>query len=198
VVRASWLRWLLLLACLLLVGCGKPAFTLGARERFNLSPTDIRRLQLYTSGEIILRREVSAQESASSDKGLVIRDGTVVEEIVIPMRTPCVALRVEGDFILVGFSRESPARSLWFGIKSRTEDVTPHEERRFELVHLENALDEPPPFEPRYAKGYLLSYNGQQYQIADGKMWDVHLLYDEGSHIQKRVVETPPGWKQAP
>lgn len=190
-------RALLVLLSLPLVSCGKPAFTLGTRERFNLSPVDLRRLQFFTSGEIILRREVPAPESATAGNTLVIRDGALVEEIVIPMRTPCVALRVEGDYILAGFSRESPAKSLWFTVKSRTQDVTPHEDRRFELVHLENPVDEPPPFEPRYAKGYQLTYNGQQYQIADGKMWDVHLLYEEGSHIRKRTTETPPGWKQS-
>lgn len=188
---------LLVVGLLPLTGCSRPAFTLGARERFSLTPGDIRRLQFFTSGEIVLRRELSAQETASSREGLVIRDGTVVEEILIPMRTPCVALRVEGDFLLVGFAHQDPSRSLWFAIKNRSEDTTPHEERRFELVHLENAFDEPGPFEPRYAKGYLLSYGGQKYQIGDGKMWDVHLLYEEGSHIRKHVTETPPGWKQS-
>ena len=197
VSRRGWMTAVLLLATASLAGCGKPAFTMASRERFSLSPADIQRMQFYTSDEIVLRREVPLQESSASCEGLVVRDGSLVEEIIIPMHTPCVALRVEGDFLLVGFAHNNPAKSLWFGVKSRTEDTRPYEERRYELVQLENAPDEPPPFEPRYAKGYLLSYGGNKYQLADGKMWQVHLLFDEGSHIRKRVTESPPGWKQS-
>lgn len=180
----------------LLTGCVRPAFTPGVRERFQFSPEEIRQLQFFTSDEIVLRREVPVQEATPSQQGLTVRGGTVVEEVRIPRHTACVALRVEGDFMLMGFAPDNPAKALWFGLKSREEDEMAHEERQFKLVQLENSLDETP-FEPRYSRGYQLTYNGQNYQIADGKMWDVHLVYEEGSQIRQRTIETPPGWKQA-
>ena len=189
-----WL-WLIAAAAVVLSGCGKPAFTMAVRERYNLAPVDMRRLQFYTSGEIVLRRELPTVQRGTSGNTLLMSDGVVVEEIVIPMKTPGVALRVEGDFLLISFSREHPDRALWFTTKKEGEEVIPLDDKQYTLVHLENGAAEPPPFEPRYSKGYLLSYGGYSYQLADGKMWGVHLLYDEGSFAQKRVVREPPGWK---
>jgi hypothetical protein len=185
----------LLLGAALAAGCGKPAFTLAVRDRYSLGPADMQRLQFFTSGEIVMRREISSQQRASAGNELVVRDGLTVEEVVIPMRTAGVALRAEGDFLLISFSREQPERALWFEAKRRGEELMPLEERRYELVHLENAASEPPPFEPRYSKGYQLTYGGHQYQIADKKMWDVHLLYEEYTASRRRVREEPPGWK---
>jgi hypothetical protein len=185
----------LLLGAALVVGCGKPAFTLAVRDRYSLGPADIQHLQFFTSGEIVLRREIASQERAQAGNELVVRDGLTVEEVVIPMRTAGVALRAEGDYLLISFARQRPDHALWFEAKRHGEEIMPLEERRYELVHLENGPNEPGPFVPRYSKGYQLTYGGHQYQIADKRMWDVHLLYDEYSADRKRVREEPPGWK---
>lgn len=192
---AAVLGGLALASALALAGCGKPAFTLAVRDRYSLGPADLQRLQFFTSGEIVIRREIASQERAQAGNELVVRDGLTVEEVVIPMRTPGVAVRVEGDFLLISFSREQPDRALWFEAKRHGAELMPLEERRYELVHLENAASEPPPFVPRYSKGYQLSYGGHQYQIADKRMWDVHLLYDEYNPDRRRVREQAPGWK---
>jgi hypothetical protein len=198
-VRSRPLSLTLLAGALIAVGlsgCGKPAFTQGIRLRDNLDVPDIRRIQFYTSGEIVLRREVPVQQRASAGNELVISNGVVVEEIVIPLRTPGVAVRVEGDHILVSFSREHPERALWFSAKKPGEEVIPLEDKTYQLVALDNGLsDAEPQFVPRYSKGFVLRYDGNQYQLADGRMWHVHLLYDEGGFASKRVRREPPGWK---
>ncbi len=186
---------LALAGSLCLLGCGKPAFTLAVRDRYSLGPADMQRLQFFTSGEIVLRREIASQERAQAGNELVVRDGLTVEEVVIPLRTPGVALRAEGDYLLISFSRTQPDRALWFEAKRHGAEIMPLEERRYELVHLENAANEPPPFVARYSKGYQLTYGGHQYQIADTRMWEVYLLYDEYSADRKRIREEAPGWK---
>ncbi len=69
------------------------------------------------------------------------------------------------------------------------------DETPYTLVALENTLDEPGPFAPRYAKGYQLTYGGKKYQIGHERMWDVQLLYKEGNFDHDKLREQPPGWK---
>lgn len=176
-------------------GCVRPAFTLATRERHDLSSDDLSRIQFYTSGELVLRREVAVQRSQTGPQGLVLQQGETIEEVVIPAHTPGVVLRADGDFLLVGFAPQRPDLSLWFGVKRRPAPAPqPLEDLRYELVHLANGPDDPTPLEPRYHKGFLLSYGGHDYRLADRAMWQVHLLYDEGSQVRQRVRLQPPGW----
>lgn len=189
-------RWLLGgVAALFLVGCGLPAFTTTVRSRFNMTPAEIQRLQFYTSGDILLRREILSQERVTSNNTVLVGGGVTIEEVLIPLKTPGVVIRVEGEFVLVSFSREHPDRSLWFTVKRKEGDLNPLAEKRYELVHLENAHNEPPPFTPRFAKGFQITYGGQKYQLADGRMWEVFLLYEDGGYNSRKLKEQPPGWK---
>lgn len=192
----AWHRPLLVASVALAsVGCGLPAFTEAVRDRYGLGPTDIRRIQFFTSGEIVLRREVTAQAKGAVGHELAMVNALRIEEVVIAKRTPCVALRTEGNFVLCGFVKQHPERSLWFAIKKLDETV-PSEDRRYELVHLENAPDEPGPFAPRYSNGFLITYAGNKYQVPDGLTWNVHLLYDmKESFDRERVREKPDGWR---
>lgn len=177
------------------VGCGSPAWSEAVRARYSLSSEEVRRVQFFTSGEIVLRREVGGQEKVVGNDGLQVRDDVRVEEIVIPAKTPCVALRVERDHILVSFSRRHPDQALWFGVKPGDSSLAP-EARRFELVPLANALVESGPFNPEVSKGFLLTYGGKKYRLADGKGWTVHLLYQIDEQFEKdRTREEPDGWR---
>lgn len=178
-----------------IAACGKPVFTETVRQRYGLERNDFRRVQFFTSDDIVLRREVLAQEKSEHGGELVVRGGVRVEEVVIKKHTPCVALRFEGDYLLVSFSRQVPDRSLWFGIK-RKDDSPVVDSRKYQLVALDNPREESVPFAPQFAKGFLVSYGGKKYQIADGAMWDAHLLYEiVESFADERVQEKPPGWK---
>ena len=176
-------------------GCAKPAFTEAVRDRYGLTLGELRRVQFFTSDEIVLRRELAAQDKGVTGNELMIRDGVRVEEVVIPKHTPGVAIRFERDAVLVAFSRVNPDRALWFAIKRGDEDGGSPELRRYQLV----AFDVPAPdaaFEPQIAKGFLVSYGGNKYQVVDGAMWDVHLLYKiNESFSTQKVQQSPPGWK---
>ena len=192
VARRALVLGLLALA----TGCALPAFTLATRERYQLSPADLSRMQFYTSSELVLRREAPAEQRTSGGHGLVLREGTLVEEVVIPSRTPGVILRADGDFLLIGFSPAHPEQSLWFGLK-RPSAATPGplDDLRYELVHLDNPPDDPAPLVPRYNRAYQITYAGRPYRLADPSMWHVHLLYDEGPQLRERVRQQPSGWR---
>ena len=185
-----------LVAALLLSGvsCSKPVLTDSLRERYALNEADLRHVQLYTSEEIVLRREITGQDKSLSGSELRIRDGVRVEEVVIRAKTPCVALRVEGLFMLVGFSPQRPDLSLWFALNTKGE--APPEGRRYEVAALANPPNDPAPFTPVYAKGFLVTYGGQKYRVADERSWGVHLLVDlEESFARDRVRQEAPGWR---
>lgn len=186
---------LVLASIVALGGCGKPMFTQAVRESHSLSPADLQHIQFYTSDEIVLRRDLTEQAQEKVGDALVVSEGVVFDEVVIPKHTPGVALRVEGDFLLIGFSRDDPERSLWFGIKrGNNEFDVPLADTPYTLMHLANRYDEEG-FEPRYAKGYLFTYEGKQYQVANPKMRDVYLVYDDGDFANKRERRAPPGWR---
>jgi hypothetical protein len=175
--------------------CGRPVFTETVRQRYNLDRNDFRRVQFFTSDEIVLRRELLAQDKGDTGGELIVRGGVRVEEIVIRKHTPCVAIRFEGDYVLVSFSRRDPTRALWFGIK-RQDDSPVADARRYQLVALDNPREEDVAFQPQFAKGFLVTYAGNKYQVVDGAMWDVHLLYEiDETFASERVQEKPDGWK---
>lgn len=178
---------------MILMGCGKPAFTEAVRARYALTDQEIRRLQLFTSDEIVLRREVVEQEKTRSGNALAIRDGVKVEEVIIPARTPGVAIRVEGERILVSFSREHPDHALWFGSKKR--DDLGAGETRYELMPFADIADDSGEVRPGYTKGFLVQYGGRKYHVVDGKMWNAHLLYDLDEKFANDVKRAKaPGW----
>jgi hypothetical protein len=181
---------------LALVSCAKPAFTEAVRARFGLAPRDMERIQFFTSRDIVLQREIGDQSKTLSANGLSIREGVRIEEIEIPAHTPGVALRVEGDYMLISFSREHPDRALWFALKRTDDKIVLPDAHDFELVHLENPFVEPGPFKPHWSKGFLVSYAGQKYHVVDGSTWSAHLLYDlDESFAKDKVRQQPPGWR---
>lgn len=182
-------------AIFLLAGCAKPAFTEAVRVRYGFTDAELKRLQFYTSDKIVLRREVIEQKRAASENALAIRDEVRIQEVVIPAGTPGVAIRVEGDAILVSFSREHPNRALWFGLKKRA-DGESTEPLRYELLPIEVGAETSGDDNPRYAKGFLVTYGSEKYHVADGKMWSVHLLYELDEKFADNVVrEKAPGWR---
>ncbi len=164
------------------------------RERYALGEADLRRVQLFTSDEIVLRREAAAEERSIGGAELRVRGGVFEEEVLIPARTPCVALRTEGTYVLVGFTPQRPDLSLWFSLDTKSDPSA--EGRRYLLAPIANAYDAPSPLVPETAKGFLVTYGSKKYRVADARSWSSHLLVDlEESFKKNRVRQEPPGWK---
>jgi hypothetical protein len=180
---------------LMAAACSRPpVLTDSLRERYALGEADLRRVQLFTSDEIMLRREASAEERSIGGAELRVRGGVYEEEIVIPAKTPCVALRTEGTYVLVGFTPQHPELSLWFALDTKSDPSA--EGRRYLLAPIANAYDAPSPLVPETSKGFLVTYGGRKYRVADARSWSSHLLVDlEESFRKNRVRQEPPGWK---
>ena len=186
---AFWLAWALIWSA----GCAKAPFTTSVLERFGLTAGDLGRVQFFTSENIVLERELSSQTRVSDGAELRFRNDMQTEVIEVSEHTPCVVLRVEGDYLLLGFSPKDVHAALWFRAQPREESAA--DGRRYTLVALENAADdESPPFAPRWSKGYLVSWSGQKYHIASGR--SAYLLYELSDDSKRRKVEhSPPGWR---
>ncbi len=175
------------------LGCMKPVFTQGVRDRYGLSPADLQRVQFFTSDDITLRREVAVQSRKVEGNGLAVGDEIRVHETTVAAGTPCVAIRVEGNFVLVSFARQRLDSALWFALE-RGDDAGVPASRRYRLVELENGPLEQGPFEPRWSKGFLVTWKGEKYRVASGR--EAYLLYEiTENNDRERITEKPPGWR---
>lgn len=184
-----------LVLVLAVASCSKPpVLTDSLRERYALTESELRRVQLFNSDEIVLRREIAAEERSVSGAELRVRGGVQEEDVIIPARTPCVALRVDGNYVLVGFEPGDPSKSLWFALDTKSEPSA--EGRRYLLAPIANPPDAPSPLQPVVAKGFLVTYGGKKHRVADARSWGAHLLVDlEESFKRNRVKQEPSGWK---
>lgn len=174
------------MAVCLLGACGHTPFTKTIRERHALTADHLRHIQFYISGEIVLQRQLPVQRREVVDSELEIRDEMQIERVVIKRGTPGVAVRVEGDHVLVSFTKGRPERSVWFSLKEDT--------GRYTLSHL-MAKHDTQPFTAKFSPGFQVQYNGKEYAVARDETWNVFLAYDE-SHTfdDNEDVEKPGGW----
>jgi len=185
-----WQLGMFLFAACFWGACAKAPFTTAVLERYGLTAGDLGRVQFFTSEPIVLERELSQQKRAESDGELRFQEDTRTEVVEVSERTPCVVLRVEGDYLLLGFSPKDLRAALWFAAQPKGDA----DERRYALVALENTVDESEPFTPRFSKGFLLSWSGKKYHVVSGR--GAHLLYQLPDDSERRTVEqSPPGWR---
>jgi len=183
---ACRLAMLALLA--VLCGCTIP-FTHGFRENHDLSDREVAQLQFYTSSRILLRRSKTVQDRGLRRNELAIHSKVAVEEIDISGGTPCVAVRVEGEFIEVSFSPKHQERTLWFTTRDSKG------ERRYKLTHVVGFTNEGRP-QPIYSKSYLVRYGDLDYRVIEPSNWDVHLMFDGDVSSDRELDSTSPhGWK---
>jgi hypothetical protein len=169
-------------------GCVHPAWTNEIREQYGLSDDEVRHVQFFASGTIRLRREEPEQDRKVVQNALVIADRLRVDDVIVKRGTPGIAVRLEGDHILVSFSRAHPERALWF---SRKKDG----DGRFYLSHLALGATEQP-FEERYSSGFTVSYAGRAYRTVDKDSWEVFLTYDDPQSFESgEHVEKPEGFR---
>lgn len=183
-------------ACSLgVLACSRPpVLTDALRERYALGETDLKRVQLFISDDIVLRREVTAEARTIGGAELRVKGGSYEEEVIVQAKTPCVALRVEGPYVLVGCTPQRPDLSLWFALDTKADPSA--EGRRYVLAPIANPWNAPSPLVPETSKGFLVTYGGNKYRVADARSWSSHLLVDlEESFRRNRVRVEPPGWK---
>jgi len=99
----------LALACSALGGCASYLpFTDGLAAESALERSELSRLQFYNSREIRLRRVVAPERRASAvDHGIVVASGERVEELVIPRRTPGIAVGGSPGRLVVSFGPDT-------------------------------------------------------------------------------------------
>jgi hypothetical protein len=186
------------LCCVLLLwwsaGCVKAPFTTAVIQRFQLTHDDLSRIQFFTSESVILQREMSLRTRSEQGAELVVRDDLEIEQVEVSEHTPCVILRVEGDFLLLGFSPRDERAALWFRAQPTEEAAAAARGRRYELVAIANPLRESQAFTPEWSKGYLVSWSGKQYHVVSGR--GAYLLYDMDDNFERHKVElSAPGWR---
>lgn len=169
-------------------GCHTP-FSRGFRENHRLAPHEVRRIQFYTSGRILLRRSENTQTREQTPVGFDIRAQVDVEEIDIESGTPCVAVQVRGEYIAVSFSQDDVEHVLWF---TTVDSPFPG---RYALTHL-NDFPRNPEEPPDYSKGYTIRYGTLDYQLVEPQSWKVYLLFDEDVSLDREIERSSPnGWR---
>jgi hypothetical protein len=98
-------RLVALLSVCFVTGCATTRVPLTAelRQEHGLGAVELRRLQLYVSHEVRLRRELERHGRQIDAGALRLQKGRTVDEVVIRERTPCIATRVEDRAITVAF-----------------------------------------------------------------------------------------------
>lgn len=174
---------------MLLCSCSVP-FTRGFRENHGLSDREVGQVQFFTSDDILLRRSQTLQDREIGDAELEIHTKVAVEEVDIPSGTPCVAVRVEGEFIEVAFSPKHPERTLWFSTRDAQAPG------RYGLTHVTDVRVEDGKRRPVYSHGYTVRYGGKDYRVIEPETWKVYLMFD-GEVSSDRDVDSrrPPGWE---
>ncbi len=121
---------LLLGVCLAMAGCAaqQVAFTRGIRAQYDLGSEDLKNLQYYVSADITLQREFVREEGEiSRSHKLVTKEWGVVEQVIVPARTPGVATDLGDTYLAVSFE---PGMSLVFGSPAADRDP----ERKYKLL----------------------------------------------------------------
>lgn len=97
-------------------------YTDALRKQNGWSDNQVKKIQFYTSKEIVLQRQLSHGESAIEGGKIKVKDGTKVEEIIIQKGTPGVAVSVPSkDRLEVSFEK-SDQHFLRFGINPNMKD----------------------------------------------------------------------------
>ena len=176
-------------------GVRKVAFTQSVREHYGLSTEDVRRIQFFTAEDIVLQRELAAQAKSAQDNELIVLDGVRTEEVVIAAHTPGVAVRVEGEYILVSFSREHPERALWFGLHKGQDAAAALEGRVYRLAPLEIRPSSRTRSPSSRAWRRAFSSRGRATNIASSWAGTPASCTTWTRRSRQTVKQQPPGWR---
>lgn len=93
------------LAIIFMASCAsRVTYTKAVKNKYSLQETDLKRLQFYLEGDIIMFTGSKDGSTKTKDGELVISNEQNVDKTVIPDGVPCIVEKVEGDTLHVGFS----------------------------------------------------------------------------------------------
>ena len=96
----------LLALSLLLTSCSsKVPFTTAEQSKYKLSNDDVKSLQFYTNGDIVLTNSKGDKTNKTEDGELVIKDNVNSNKVIISSGTRGVVESVDGDIMLVSFEQ---------------------------------------------------------------------------------------------
>lgn len=102
-----------------LTSCSKRLtyFTNDIKQEFDLSRSDLKKVQFYLSDDIVLQRRVKAEDTRIRKGQIKVVDGSKIEEIVFKKGTPGVyVFSPEGkDHFAISFEAGGDKRYLMFG-----------------------------------------------------------------------------------
>lgn len=91
-------------------------YTDALRQQHSWSDAQVKKIQFYTSREIVLQRQLSTDETVIDGGKIKIKDGKKIEEIIIQRGTPGVAIAIPSkDRIEVSFEKDDN-HYLRFGV----------------------------------------------------------------------------------
>ncbi|MEN8929490.1 MAG: hypothetical protein ABF258_05830 [Flavobacteriales bacterium] len=89
---------------LLLTSCSsKVPFTTVEQTKYKLSNDDVKSLQFYTMGDIVMTNSQGDKSNKTEDGELVIKDNVNSNKVLISSNTRGVVERIEGDVMYVSF-----------------------------------------------------------------------------------------------
>lgn len=139
------------LALTALGGCASYVpFTHELRTEHGLTDDEVKNLQFYVSHDVTLRREIeSGGRKVTPGHKLLLISGKQIEEVVIPAKTPGVAVKVGPRAIAVSFQ---PGTAMIFTIKGSR-------------LALDNGFLRPVPFDSGhdFASRSIAPFLGQQF-----------------------------------
>jgi hypothetical protein len=105
----------------LMASCSKTIyFTQDMRQNLTKNYLSIDKIQFYNSKKIVLRRNLSYAETKVARGKINFENGQYVEKIIIPKKTPGVAVGEGKDYINVAFE-DGPHRFLKFVLNDKNE-----------------------------------------------------------------------------
>lgn len=94
----------LLALSLLLTSCSsKVPFTTAEQSKYKLSNEDVKSLQFYTMGDIVLTNSQGDKTNKTEDGELVIKDNVNSNKVIVAGGTRGVVEKVDGDIMYVSF-----------------------------------------------------------------------------------------------
>jgi hypothetical protein len=104
-IRNSTLAGLFLLSA----GCMTPKIPMTASliQEYNLGPEQLMKLQYYVSDDIVLARGGTDREAGIHDAGVRLVSNRVVDYVVVPYKTPGIAVSASEDRLEIAFEEGS-------------------------------------------------------------------------------------------
>ena len=93
-------------------------FTEDIRDNLNNNYLEVEKVQFYNSNKIVLKRNLSKEETQIAQGQIIMENGQYYEEIIIPKNTKGVAVKEGSKFLKIAFE-SGENRSLRFDLNGQ-------------------------------------------------------------------------------